>query len=729
MSVTYRTLTTVLGMTSAGIAQTVYWDFNSETPVSNGVSNVAAGIVARENGGSVVFLTDSSPSDTYSGASGGSNALATAQSGALSTNASTYFQFSLAPDSAHVLNVTNLTFGTRSTGTGPQSYSIRSSLNGYAASLANGTLSANSLWTLAEARMAARSSDAGKPVSFRIYGYGGTGSGSSNWRIDDLTVWAEAIEPGIASPPMVCAVEPQTVRVGETLVFALDITPTDNDPVTTTNATASVGVRGIWSLINGVFSYTPSKEDIGGQTFTFTACDKDGPSLPITVSVNVKKQPVAAIPMTTAKETYTQTFDGLATNGTNNAWDNAADPLEAWYAYANASAITTYRTGTGSGTSSGLHSFGTSTTNADRSLGSLAGNSATYRYGVAFTNASVELAVTNLFVTFTAEQWRTANAATNVLAFDYCVTNAVLSLTAGSWHPVKALCFCSPAVTNESQGVGAVYRSMKMSAAVTRPIAPGQVVLLRWSDEDDSGSDHAFGIDDLSATWASGAVPYAIPVDPAGATEKFDELDLTAMAELPYHWRIESRDDAPRISGAYTNAAANTTYANAAGSPRDAGSYTFSASAAYDQAVGGLSSSNAAKTVTVSAKFMNAANQPLRRWTVRYAVEKYRNGTVSSAVRLLCSLDGESWTAVGAPTAFAADADTNGYAADARPGATVTVERQAAFDAPITTGGVFYLAWQIAAAESEDSANAQALAIDDVEVRPFCPRKTVFLVK
>jgi len=268
-----------------------------------------------------------------------------------------------------------------------------------------------------------------------------------------------------------------------------------------------------------------------------------------------------------------------------------------------------------------------------------------------------------------------------------------------------------------------------MSAAVTRPITPGQVVLLRWSDEDDSGSDHAFGIDDLSATWSSGAMPYAIPVNPAGATEKFDEQGTNAMAELPYHWRIESRDDAPRVSGAYANATANTTYANAAGSPKDAGSYTFSASTAYDQAVGGLSSSNAAKTVTVSAKFMNAANQPLRRWTVRYAVEKYRNGTVSSAVRLLCSLDGESWTTVGAPTAFEADADTNGYAADARPGATVSVERQAAFDAPITTGGVFYLAWQIAAAESEASASAQALAIDDVEVFPVFSRKSVVLVK
>ena len=36
-----------------------------------------------------------------------------------------------------------------------------------------------------------------------------------------------------------------------------------------------------------------------------------------------------------------------------------------------------------------------------------------------------------------------------------------------------------------------------MSAVITRPVAPGQVVLLRWSDPDDTGHDHAFGSDDL----------------------------------------------------------------------------------------------------------------------------------------------------------------------------------------------------------------------------------------
>jgi hypothetical protein len=184
---------------------------------------------------------------------------------------------------------------------------------------------------------------------------------------------------------------------------------------------------------------------------------------------------------------------------------------------------------------------------------------------------------------------------------------------------------------------------------------------------------------------------------------------------------MESRDDAPRVSGGYTGAADRTMCANAVVNFTYAGSYNFAATAAGDQAVGGLSSGAAAKSVTLFGKFRNVTGLPLRRWSVTYAVEKYRNGTVSTAVQLLASTDGSTWTAVGTPTAFAADADTNGYAADARPGATVTVQRSAAFADAVADGGIFYLAWQISAAEGDVTAGAQALGVDDVTVEPAFP--------
>ena len=730
-------LAAIIGFAWQAAAQTICWDFGSgsasnATPASSSAANVSSGAVSQgNNNGATPLLNAASPSSGYTGVSGLFNAGAAARIGALNTNlsGSAYFEFTLTPGAGSVLNVTNVSFGARSTSTGPQTFCVRSCADGYASDLAMGTIPNTGSWVLRNVSMSLVSPVAGAPVTFRIYGFNGTGSpaaGTANWRIDDLTVWAAAVAPGTASPPVIGSVPPQSVRVGQALTFVLSILPTEGDPVTATNAAASAGVSGVWSLTNGLFSYFPAATDVGGQTFTFTAVDKDGTSAPVAVAVSVLKAQKVAVRMMGNTGSYAQDFNLLATNGTDISWDNAADPLESWYAFANAAATTAYRTGTGTATSGGLYAFGVGGS-ADRSLGSLASSGVTYRYGVAFTNETGQ-AVTNLSVRFTAEQWRVANGATNTLAFDYCVTNTVLPLSAGSWHGVNALCFDAPVVTNANQLVGAVYRSAMMSAVITRPVAPGQVVLLRWSDPDDTGNDHAFGIDDLTVSWAAGAIPDAIPVGSTGIAENFDEMGSDANAELPFFWKVEVRDDTPRVSGAYASGSDHTMNANESTNITVAGSYNFASSAAGDQAIGGLSSSNTAKSVTVAAKFQNATAQPLRRWTVRYAVEKYRNGTVGSAVRLLASLNGLDWTPVGQPTSFAADVNATGYAADARPSATVSVERQVVSGAPVLPGGVFYLAWQIAAAEGSNTADAQALGIDDVLVLPEYPAQTVILV-
>ena len=726
-----------LSVAHGGWAQTIQWNFGTSSgvvfPSSDTADCVSGGDVTNGNSyGSTAMLTTASASAGYAGVSAQFNACVVARTNAFSAAAggSAYFQFALTPSAGYTFAVTNISFGSRCTGTGPLAFCVRSSEDSYAADLVTGTVTANSAWALKSVSMAATSTVAGAAVTYRIYGYGGAGNvsaGTANWRIDDLTVAVNALACAQATPPSVDPVAAQSVRVGQTLTFGLTITPTEGDLVTATNVTASAGVTGAWSLENGLFSYTPAAADVGSQTFTFTAEDKDGTSAPVAVAVCVLKAQIAAVRMAGATGSYTQDFNALATNGTDIAWDNAADPLEAWYAYANAAAVTTYRTGTGTATSGGLYAFGTGG-GADRSLGSLASSGTTYRYGVAFTNETGQ-AITNLSVRFTGEQWRVANGTTNTLTFDYCVTNAVLPLNLGCWHRVRALCFDSLAVTNASQSVGGIYRSSVMTASLARPVAPGQVVLLRWSDVDDAGNDHAFGIDDLTVTWAAGAMPEAIPVGRVGATENFDEMGTDATAELPFLWRVEARDDAPRVSGAYASAADHTINANAVVNFTSAGCYNFSASAAGDQAVGGLSSSNAAKSVTVSAKFQNATGVPVRRWDVRFAVEKYRNGTVGSAVRLLASTNGTDWTSVGQPTALAPDADTNGYAPDARPGMAVAVERQAVFDASVAVGGTFYLAWQVAVAEGSVTAGAQALGIDDVQVLPAYPKKGVILVK
>lgn len=308
-----------------------------------------------------------------------------------------------------------------------------------------------------------------------------------------------------AVPPLIAPLAAQRARVGQALSFALTITPTDGDPVTATNVTASSGVKGAWSLANGVFSYTPEAADIGQRLFSFTASDKDGTGAPVEAAVTVRNPQTAAVRISSANGAYTQTFDALGTNGSANVWDNAADPLPAWYAFENTTAAETYRTGNGSSTSGGLYAFGAAGS-ANRSLGSLAASDITYRYGVAFTNET-DASITNLAVSFAAVQWRAANGATNTLAFEYCVTNRVLPLCQGVWTAVPGLSFPSPAVTNASQAAEAVFIKEARRAALAVSIPAAQVLILRWRDPDDAGADHAFGIDDLAVTWAASARP------------------------------------------------------------------------------------------------------------------------------------------------------------------------------------------------------------------------------
>jgi len=526
-------------------------------------------------------------------------------------------------------------------------------------------------------------------------------------------------------PPVVEPVAPQSVRLGGTLEFAVTVTPTEGDAVTATNAVPETVVAGAWSFDQGVLSFTPVADDLGEQRFVFTAQDKDGWSEPMTVIVTVRQAQTQAVVMDAVSGDYTQDFDTLATSGTENEWDNLAWPLPAWSAFAGASAVTSYRASTGTSTVGALYSFGT---DADRAIGSLASGGNQYIYGVAFTNATGQ-AVTNLNVSFTAEQWRVgANAAAHTLTFEYCVTNSLLSLTEGAWRRVKTLCFESPMVTNETQAAGACYAPARLSAAIPRPVAAGEVALLRWRDPFESYG-HGFGVDDLAVTWAAGAMPDAIPVGLAGVSEDFDEMGGSAAEELPWMWRVESRDDAPRVSGPYAAAGNRTAQANSAQQFISAGSYNFAATQPGDQAVGGLSDGTTAKSVTVAAKFLNAAGMALKNWQVCYNIEKYRNGTVATAVRLLVSTDGETWQAAGAPAVFAADADTDGCAVDARPGATVAEERQVTFEVPVAKGGVFYMAWQIAVAEGEVTDGAQALGVDDITVMPRVPNGSVLRVE
>ena len=209
--------------------------------------------------------------------------------------------------------------------------------------------------------------------------------------------------------------------------------------------------------------------------------------------------------------TYSQNFDSLASSGTVSWTNNFTLPN--WYAAKGGVDAPTCIANAGTTTIGSLYSFGTNGINstADRALGSVAGSSTAYAYGVRFTN-DTGLTVTNILISYAGEQWRNANGAgavTNTLAFSYQIANATLTnadaVNLQPWISFNALDFNSPMVGGSAtplDGNAAANRQSFTNILLGRvTVLPGQEIFLRWRDADDGGSDAGLALDDLTASF------------------------------------------------------------------------------------------------------------------------------------------------------------------------------------------------------------------------------------
>ncbi|MBN8695092.1 MAG: T9SS type A sorting domain-containing protein [Bacteroidetes bacterium] len=227
---TKQLLGAVLLLSSSAFAQ-ITWDFGttgnlSAYPSAGIPANVTVDSLTRGNSlGTAVLLSTTSASNTYPGFSAGGNAGVPARIGALDytvngTTGSAYFEVKLTPDAGYTLNITNIEFGSRSTGTGPRKYSIRTSLDSYMTEQAGDTInSAASAWGLRTEALSITGTP-GTAITLRIYGYDGAGSptpGTVNFRIDDLKITATAT---LATPQIVFEPVNANVCSGATAQFA-----------------------------------------------------------------------------------------------------------------------------------------------------------------------------------------------------------------------------------------------------------------------------------------------------------------------------------------------------------------------------------------------------------------------------------------------------------------------------------------------------------------------------
>ncbi|MCU0526299.1 MAG: ExeM/NucH family extracellular endonuclease, partial [Elainella sp. Prado103] len=204
-------------------------------------------------------------------------------------------------------------------------------------------------------------------------------------------------------------------------------------------------------------------------------------------------------------------------------WANDST-IEGWY-----TSLTSYLVSTGTSTTGALYSFG-GTGSLDRALGSIGSNTiGGVLYGVRFVN-DTNAAISALDINYVGEQWRNGgNTAAHKLDFQYQI--GATSLTAGTWTDFDDLDFTSPIATATAgalDGNAAANRQLRAASLNGFTLAPGEEIWLRWSDANDTGSDHGLAIDDLGVSVGNAVTPPGITVNQTnGNTEVNEEGETT----------------------------------------------------------------------------------------------------------------------------------------------------------------------------------------------------------
>ena len=197
-------------ITIGTVSGNVGWNFITASPSATSSIVSVGDITQGNNNGTTPLLTTTAASSGYTGASGGNNVGVAARSGVLNTAASgsAFFTFNIDGVGAS-FTLTGISFGSRSTSTGPQLYSIRTSLDNFATNIDTGFLLNNGAWMF---KSRTGLNITGTSVAFRIYGSNGTGSAAANtanWRIDDLSLTfavsgIDATQAMVGAPQVVC---------------------------------------------------------------------------------------------------------------------------------------------------------------------------------------------------------------------------------------------------------------------------------------------------------------------------------------------------------------------------------------------------------------------------------------------------------------------------------------------------------------------------------------------
>jgi DNA/RNA endonuclease G (NUC1) len=438
------------------------------------------------------------------------------------------------------------TFSVTASGTAPLSYQWRK--DGIA--LSGNTSATTPTLTLANVQ-------SGDAASYDVVVTNGINPSATS---NAVALTVTPVAPSITTQPVA-----QSSLLGGTVSFT--VAATGSTPLTYQWRKGGVAITGNASATTATLTLTAVTAGDAGNYDVVVSNGVGSPAVSNSVALSVSLSSPGQLAYSGG--TYLQSFDTLPNTGTftftnsgpirldDSAGINATG-LGGWSfaRYAGSGSVALFRFDTGASNSGAVYSYGAASA-TDRALGSLSSGTAASRFGVTLVNTGSET-LTQFTLSYTGEQWRHGGATTaNKLAFSYGV--GATDINTGTFTNTTALDFTGLSVSATGSALDGNLAANR--AAITATItglswAPGQTLVLRWSDVDDAGSDDGLSIDDL--TFAASAPPPIIP-----ATVALSDLAPT------YDGTAKSATATTTPAGL----AVSLTYNGSATAPINAGSY------------------------------------------------------------------------------------------------------------------------------------------------------------
>lgn len=207
------------------------------------------------------------------------------------------------------------------------------------------------------------------------------------------------------------------------------------------------------------------------------------------------------ISLTALNTAYTQNFDGLASNGTNNS-TTLTGALAGWTVLETGSnANSFYTADDGSLNSGNTYSYGADGS-TERALGAIASGNLESRWGARFVN-NTGAVIDQLVISYVGEQWRYGGARSIPDNIIFAISTNATTLNNGTWNAVTSLNYNSTDFTGTAgarDGNSAAYRTSINGTITGLNIPVGGTFYIRFLDENVSGNDDGLAIDDFSLT-------------------------------------------------------------------------------------------------------------------------------------------------------------------------------------------------------------------------------------